>query len=97
MKSLTDDKGLDVTNALIRLENNADFALFKTWLGASYEDIKGQLIDTRGENTLLAQGYADALRDITESVNDPRRFHIIAKARANRVEIANNLSKATEW
>ena len=97
MKSLTDDRGTAVANALIRMENNADFVLIKSWIDASFEDIKCQLIDVRGENTLLAQGYADALRDITESFNSPRRILEISKFHAARQAMVNDIKTATEW
>ena len=74
MIALNKELAQDIANAIIRLENDESFIIIKSWVNASLDDIKAQLIETEGNNTLLAQGYAQALRDIAGTFNEPRKI-----------------------
>ena len=62
-----------LANAIAVLETDHNFKIVREWLNASFdEQTKKKNIDTRGEETIRGLGYAEALRDITAPLNNPK-------------------------
>jgi hypothetical protein len=73
MIDFSSEQGQRTINAIARLEGAPDFEIVKEWLNAMLVNIGIDWIDLRGEETLIAQGYGEALRDITVPLNYPRK------------------------
>jgi hypothetical protein len=60
--------------AMIPLSLDKDFQLFQAWLDCSFKTALRSNIDLRGEEAVRGQGYAEALRDILDALEDPRKL-----------------------
>ena len=93
MINLDTDPGQMVIRSIITL-GHKDPVEWKTvcgWINDSLEILKNEMIDVRGDNTLLAQGYADALRDVSEAFNNPHGVLKAIKARKHREELGKQI------
>lgn len=60
--------------ALIPLSLDKDFHMFQEWLDCSFTNQLRSNIDLRGEEAVRGQGYAEALRDILDALENPRKL-----------------------
>ena len=72
MIKLPTEHAESLARAIAVLENDPNFKVIKSWFNASFEDTKNRNIYLTGEHTIRGQGYAEALRDITLPLNNPR-------------------------
>lgn len=60
--------------ALARLNGNPDFEKVREWIDKSFQSELEGLIGLRPEVTEMGKGYCNALKDIREKFNDPRKL-----------------------
>lgn len=66
-----DDK---VIKALIVFSRNTDeYTAFLNWIRESMEDATAAAIDNVGEDAIIHKGSARTLRDLYDTVRDPRK------------------------
>ncbi len=63
---------VSLVSALVQLEGDASYGIYKSWLQDSFIARLTDNIDLTGEAATRGQGYAEALRDILRVMKDPR-------------------------